>query len=277
MLNRWIDPSEIAFRFALKKRSGRLVIGQRQATRDQKEMKRQPHLRLVITEPRKNAQSTSGHSDSQRTLPLDSRSIAIASDSAQERDPYTTFLKCPKEMPQREAKADRSATVIPFQKVRRSMMTQYHHAVIKKATPNGEFTGWCAPSENEGMENHTAGVRRRNLARLINRDFDGNKSGIARAYDPENPKPQYFSDLIRPDSGKSFGEKAARKIEERTGLLPGQLDIPDSPLLLDESRRSRVKDEIRLALDDLDKDEQREALAAIRKIQLRRNARRKAS
>lgn len=156
------------------------------------------------------------------------------------------------------------------------MMEQYHHAVIEKATPSGEFTGWCRARKNDAMENTIAGIRRRNLAKLISRDFDGNKSGIARAYDPANPKPQYFSDLIRPDSGKSFGEKAARKIEERTGLLPGQLDIPDSPLMLDESRRSRLRDDIRLGIDDLDRDEQRELLSAIRRIQAKRRINRTA-
>jgi hypothetical protein len=124
------------------------------------------------------------------------------------------------------------------------------------------------------MENYVAKTRRQNLERLINRDFGGNKSAIARSYDSENPKPQYFSDLLRADSGKSFGEKAARKIEERTGLKPGQLDIPDSQLLHDESKRSRVKDDLRLAIDDLDRDEIREVLATVRKIQGRRKTRR---
>ena len=115
-----------------------------------------------------------------------------------------------------------------------------------------------------------ATIRRQNLARLIERDFSNNRSEIARAYDEKDPKPQYFSDLLRENSRKSFGEKAARKIEEKAGLKAGQLDIPDSPLLHDEHRRDRVKDMLRLAIDDLGRDEMREALAQIRKIQGRR-------
>lgn len=126
------------------------------------------------------------------------------------------------------------------------------------------------------MQDEIVKVRRQNLRNLIVRDFGGNKSAIAREYNRENPKPSYFSDLVRDASGKSFGEKAARKIEQRIGLLPGQLDIPNSPLLYDESRRSRIKDELRLAIEDLDKDEMREALDAIRRIQGWRS-RRKAS
>lgn len=134
------------------------------------------------------------------------------------------------------------------------------------------FTGRCKGPDNAPMRD-MAKIRRENLARLIERDFDNNRSAIARAYDEDNPKPQYFSDLLREGSGKSFGEKAARKIEEKTGLKAGQLDIPDSPLLHDEARRDRIKDTLRLVIDDLDRDEMREALAAIRKIQGRRRYR----
>ena len=132
-----------------------------------------------------------------------------------------------------------------------------------------EFTGWCKPPDNESMLDMTK-IRRENLARLSERDFHNNKSEIARAYNEQNPKPQYFSDLLSDKSRKSFGEKAARKIEEKAGLRIGQLDVPDSQLLHDESRRDRIADTLRVAIDDLDRDEMREALAAIRKIQGRR-------
>jgi hypothetical protein len=148
-------------------------------------------------------------------------------------------------------------------------MRDYHHTVSKNATPFMGFTAWCKDADNDSMLD-MAKIRRENLARLIERDFHNNKSEIARAYNEENPKPQYFSDLLSERSGKSFGEKAARKIEEKTGLKAGQLDMPDSPLLHDESRRDRVADALRLAIDDLDRDEMREALAVIRKIQGRR-------
>lgn len=234
-----------------------------------------PHLRLVADnrEPRTYAQSAPGHSSSQRSFPPDSRSIAIASDSVQDRVPYATLRRCPGEEPQRSANAKRSLTLMLFQNSLSPMDADYHHAVIRNATPNGEFTKWCSGRDNEGMQNHMARLRRANLKTLVNRDFGSNASALARAYDPENPKPSYFSDLLRENSGKSFGEKAARKIEERVGLRLGQLDVPDSPLLYDDARRSRLKDELRLALDDLDRDEQREALAFIRKIQSRRRKR----
>lgn len=198
--------------------------------------------------------------------------MAIAKDSAQVREPYTTFRKCPEEIPQRSANAARSFTAIESQKSFRSM-SDYHHTVMLNATPTGEFTKWCYPNDNLGMGNTMADTRRQNLARLIVRDFRGNKSEIARAYDSSNPKPQYFSDLLRPDGGKSFGEKAARKIEEKAGLRTGQLDIPDSPLLHDETKRDKLKDTTHLAVDDLDRDELRETLDAIRRIQARRRRR----
>jgi hypothetical protein len=151
-------------------------------------------------------------------------------------------------------------------------MADYHHTVLGNATPSVEFTVWCIEADNAGMQ-QMAAIRRKNLARLIERDFSNNKSEIARAYDENDPKPQYFSDLLRENSGKSFGEKAARKIEEKSGLRPGQLDIPDSPLLHDEAKRDRIKDTLRLAIDDLDREEMREALAQVRKIQDRRRRR----
>lgn len=152
-------------------------------------------------------------------------------------------------------------------------MTHYHHTVYEKSTPPVEFTIRCKSADNGLMESPIADVRRRNLIRLIERDFRGNQSEIARAYDAGNPKPQYFSDLVRTTSGKSFGEKVARKIEERVGLRSGQLDIPASPLLFDDSRLRRVGEELRSAVDELSQDEKLEALSVIRKIQGRRRRR----
>lgn len=223
--------------------------------------------------PRRYAQSVLGQSDSQRTFPLDSRSISIASDSAQERVRYATLRRCPEDVPQRAAKADRSANVIDFQKVRNVMSGEYHHSVTGKATPNGQFTNWCLPTDNGPMLNTAAETRRANLKRLIERDYAGNNSAIARIHDPVNPKPNYFSDLLRKDGNKSFGEKAARKIEERVGLKAGQLDIQDSPLTFDDSRRNRLAEELRSAIHDLDRDEQTEALVTIRRIQAKRRKR----
>jgi hypothetical protein len=152
-------------------------------------------------------------------------------------------------------------------------MTHYHHTVLEKSTPPVEFTVWCSSADNKGMESQIADIRRHNLTRLISRDFSGNRSEMARAYDSENPKPQYFSDLLRASSGKSFGEKVARKIEERVGLQNGQLDIPNSPLLFDDLRRQKAKTVLRAVIEELTQDEQVEALSAIRKIQARRRRR----
>lgn len=228
------------------------------------EMKSQARL------PRRYAQSALGQSDSQRTSPLDSRSISIASDSAHERVRYAMLRRCPEDVPQRSANAARSAKVIDFQKARSVMTSDYHQTVTRKATPNGQFTKWCRPSENCLVTTPIADIRRANLKRLIERDFGNNYSAIARAHNPANPAPNYFSGLLRIGSKKSFGEKAARKIENQVGLKTGQLDIPNSPLEYDDARRSRLKDELRLAIDNLDRDEQREALSAIRQIQAKR-------
>ena len=233
---------------------------------------RQPVLRLAtncgeIVDPDclMYAQSTSGRSSSQRTAPLDSRSIEIARDSAQLR-PYATLRKWPAVVPHRTAKDSRSANDMGFRK-NLSSMHAYHHMVTAEATPNGAFTEWCMPADNSGMENSDADTRRANLNRLIESQYSGNRSAIARDYNPKEPKPQFFSDLLRKNSGKSFGEKVARKIEEAVGLLKGQLDIPNSPLLRDEARRSRLKDDLRIAIDALDREDQRKTLDFVRALQ----------
>jgi len=220
------------------------------------------------------AQSTSGHISSQGTTPLDSRSMQIASDSAQ-LFPYATLRRWPAVVPQRFAKASRSSEDIGLRKDFRSI-PDYHHMVTEQSTPNGEFTKWCKSADNSGMENSDADTRRANLRKLIDTWYRGNASAIARDYNPENPKPSYFSDLIRPGTTKSFAEKAARKIEDAVGLQRGQMDIPNSPLLRDESRRSRLKDELRMAIDGLDPDGTKEALIFVRNLQARKRRVRKA-
>jgi hypothetical protein len=234
-----------------------------------------PHLRVVDgfrDEPRRYAQSTSEHSDSQGTCPFDSRSRCTANASEHGFNPYATLRRWPKETLQRAAKDFRSETVIDFQKLMRSM-AHSHRTVIENQSPSGDFTKWWIPKDNSGMQNPMAAVRRRNLARLIERDFGNNQSSIARLYNPESPKPSYFSDLLRGE--KAFAEKAARAIEDRVGLRLGQLDIQDSPLLYDDAKKNSLKEELRAVIDDMDKDEQREALAALRKIQSKRKGRKR--
>jgi len=157
-----------------------------------------------------------------------------------------------------------------------SSMAHYHHTVICKATPFVEFTKWCASHQNAGMEDPVVKARRQNLKRLIDRDYDGNQSKVARLIQPDRPSQSYINGLLQavPKSEdkkpKSFGEKAARKIEHALGLKRGQLDIPNSALIYDESRRDIARDALHSAVDDLDRHEQQEALSFIRQLQARR-------
>jgi hypothetical protein len=155
-----------------------------------------------------------------------------------------------------------------FKKALSSIDTNYHHEVIEYATPNGDFTKWCKEPHNGDMAaNEYAGIRRANLKRLIQRDFRDNNSNLARAI---RRKATYVSDLTRDETDKSFGERAAGNIEAAIGLMKGQLSVPDSPLLYDQSKRNRVKEELRDVVEELDRNEQEEALAFIRRIQARR-------
>lgn len=233
-----------------------------------------PHLRLVVVneEPRKCAQSTSERSSSQVTSPPDSRSISIASDSPQGLRPYATLRRWPPVVPQRSANFLRSGGVIDFRNTL-SSMSDYHRTVIEKATPSGVFTKWCDTPDNQSMGNPTAPTRRENLKRLLERDFAGNQSRLAREAHPDNPSSSYINDLLRnsgPTKLKPFGETAARKIEANIGLKRGQLDIPDSPLTYEAGHGNRVTEELRDAIEDLGHDERLEALALIRRIQSRR-------
>lgn len=149
-------------------------------------------------------------------------------------------------------------------------MANYHHTVTENATPFGEFTKWCRAGDNSSVI-ETKQIRRANLKRLIDERYRGNQSALARAC---GKRPSYFSDLLNvPD--KSFGERAARKIEAAAGLVAGQLDVPESPLLPDESRRDRVKDEVFAMLDELSREDHLELLPEIRRRWLKRQ--RKAS
>jgi hypothetical protein len=50
-------------------------------------------------------------------------------------------------------------------------------------------------------------------------------------------KGAYLADLLKPGSDKSFGEKAARKIEDKLGLYSSELDIENSQLRHDPSKQ----------------------------------------
>lgn len=242
-----------------------------------RQLKNHRHLTLVIVneEPRKCAQSTSERNSSQVTRRADSRSISIARDSPQGLKPYATLRRWPLVVPQRDANCSRSSGVMDFQKTL-SCMDDYHHMVISNATPLGEFTKWCNTRDNQGMANPTAPIRRANLRRLIERDFGNNQSAFSQAVYPDRT-PSYVNDLLREssDKPKSFGEIAARKIEDSLGLARGQMDIENSPLAYVPGHRHRLKDELLEAINSLDGDEQLEALTRIRRILARRPPRKK--
>lgn len=168
------------------------------------------------------------------------------------------------------ANAARSETDMGLRKDFKSMAVDYHRTVTEIATPSADFTEWWCLSDNQSMDNDDAKIRRINLKRLIAKRFGRNISAFARIYSQDSPRPNFFSELLKDGSTKSFGEKLARRIEMAASLQRGQLDIPDSPLLLDPNASSRVTYEVHAVLDDLSEAEQAEALAAIRRIQQRR-------
>lgn len=223
-------------------------------------------------ELRRYAQSKSGQSDSQRTLPPDSRSIAMASASEHDREPYATLLKCPAEVPQRSANERRSATVIDFQKVFRSM-ADYRHMVLKNATPHGGFTNWWSSRDNLSMDKPQ--IRRENLRRYVDTRLSGNNSRLSRLLGNESTT--YVNDLLREGSTKSFGEKVAAKIEEKIGLQAGQLDIPNSPLLMDERKRDRLDEDISQQIAGLTREEKMELAEKLNAIYSKRRRTRRAS
>lgn len=242
-------------------------------------MKKTGHARLRLAEvielaPRRYGKSTSGRSDSQRTTPRDSRSIAIANDSPAGFTPYATLLKCPVVVLQRFAKPLRSAVGNASQNSLNSMNIS-HHMVGEHATPFGGFTKQCQAGDNSRMEiKQLAEVRRANTRRLVGLRYDGNKSALARAYQEvskqEHPTPNLFGDLLRDKSKKAFGEKLARSIEAAARLKPFQLDIQDSPLEMDESRIDRTEIELQTVMDNLTKTEKQDLIAAAKEIMGRR-------
>ena len=222
-------------------------------------------------ELRRNAQSTEGHNSSQVTLPLVSRSSATASSAEQGRDPYATLLRWPSVVPQRSARSRRSSTDRDCQNGFSSMRPS-HHTVLFFATPTGEFTPSGAQLHNLGMDKPQ--IRRENLRRFVATRLDGNKSKLSRLLGNESTA--YVNDLLREGSTKSFGEKAAASIEDKVGLQAGQLDIKDSPLLMDEKRRDKVDEEIRQLTAGLTKNEKLDMVDVLREMYSKRKKTRRA-
>lgn len=118
-------------------------------------------------------------------------------------------------------------------------------------------------------------IRRENLRRFVATRLDNNQSRLSRLLGNESNA--YVNDLLRDGSIKSFGEKAAASIEDKLGLQAGQLDIKDSPLLMDEKRRDRVDEELRELIAGLTKGEKPEALDMLRGLYSKRKKTRRAS
>jgi hypothetical protein len=126
-----------------------------------------------------------------------------------------------------------------------------------------------------------AEVRRANTRRLVDLRFNRNKSALARAYQEyvkqEHPTPNLFGDLLRERSVKAFGEKLARRIEAASGLKSGQLDIPASPLEIDESLVDLTDIELKSVVENLLKTEKQNLINAAKEMLNRRRRQKRAS
>jgi hypothetical protein len=205
--------------------------------------------------------------------------MSSASDSPQGRQPYATLLRCPTVVLQRSAKSARSAGDMLVKNSLNSM-PNYHHTVIGYATPVGEFTKWCSSADNKRMtREEKAQIRRENLRRFVDRHLDENLSELARLYarhmGKRDPRPNFFSDLLRAEKG--FAETLAEAIEAAVRLKPGQLSIPDSPLEMREPLPKQPSEIIHAELEGLEADEVSEVLALVQEIKGRRRSRRRAS
>lgn len=239
-----------------------------------------PVLRVVgsapgeLLVPRRYAQSTSGRMVSQRTLPQDSRSTAMASDSAHVRKPYATLRKCPGVVPQDSANLSRASGKSVLRNSL-SSIPDYHHTVTNLSTPNGEFTKRCRSMDNPRMaSNPSAEIRRINLKALIERDFENNQSALARLC---GKKPAYINDLVAEGSEKSFGEKAARGIEQSVGLLQFELDRPNSTLRMDPARQPPTRQQLKDLIGKLTPAEEAEVVQFGRAIMERRKKKQRRS
>lgn len=117
-------------------------------------------------------------------------------------------------------------------------------------------------------------IRRENLRRFVRTRLGDSKAKLTELLGNESPG--YVNDLLREGSGKSFGEKAAATIEQKIGLKAGQLDLEDSPLLMDESRLDRAEKDIEDQFSGLTRDEKLQLSDAMRQIYAKRKKSRRA-
>jgi len=201
--------------------------------------KNQATLRLVVDRdagllPRKYCQSTSGRITSAVTLPPDSRSISMASDSPQVLAPQATLRRCPTLVLHRSANDSRSADDNDF-KNSLSFMSALSPNGVSLSTLNGDFTKRCDRGHALTMSSppisRAVKARRiKNLKAAIEEKFGGNISAAARAIDADDMHYVNYLNGVLNNPDKSFGEKACRKAEKGLGYPPGTFDLdPDAP------------------------------------------------
>jgi hypothetical protein len=179
-------------------------------------------LRLVATDfddPRRYDQSTSGRTASTGTTPPLSRSNAMAVDSAIRSFVEIALRKYPTVVPQRSAYESCPRLSSELRYVR-STSDMPHTLPDSKVVsiPFGDSL-WSRHSQNVRMS--VEDVRRERLRALI-KEFGSQRalSDIC-GYVSDN----YISQLLKP--GKSFADKAARKIEKAAGKPKDWLDGED--------------------------------------------------
>lgn len=185
---------------------------------------------------RKYFQSMSGRKSSARTMPRDSRSMAIASSPPSRQCTKVALRKYPAVVPQRLAnlarlrgvrafKYARSVSIprtVPTGTVKASPVAHvptaklgYHRGMIAKRRRDTEA------SETLRVQEQLYDVRRRRLRQLLEQ-FDS----ILEFAGAIGEKPNYTGRLVRHSKTgrKNLGEAKARKIESALGLAVGWLD-----------------------------------------------------
>jgi hypothetical protein len=180
----------------------------------QRNNKNQARLRLAWTnpdladEPRRYAQSTSGRMDSTGTSPPLSRSSAMAVDSAIRSFVESALRRYPTVVPQRaayECWASRSRELRYLRSGEGDSIGRTLPYGKEIAIPFGHLPV-AAYSYDESMS--LSDTRRRRLRLLIGQAGSQKALSEMCGFQSDN----YISQLLKP--GKSFGEKAARRIEK---------------------------------------------------------------
>lgn len=174
-------------------------------------------------------QSMSGRSSSQRTAPPDSRSMATTSSAPIRQRAYTALRKYPTVVPQREAKAMRSAGRSDIRYVRSVSISGNVPGGRAKTIPEAHVLtctarytrGMSRDTDDEQMRARLYEVRRARLRRLLER-----YSSIVEFAVAIQESPSYTHRLVKlPNKWrKNLGDGKARKIELLLGLPEFWLD-----------------------------------------------------